>query len=71
MKSHTTGPAFLTIAAHLDTGLHSAARDGSGWRTLDLDALQQRIETGELREREALWFHPATDEETRGLGGPP
>jgi len=43
----------LAIALYLGTGLHMAARAGSGWRVLDSDALMRRIETGELRDREA------------------
>ena len=61
----------LTVALYLDAGLRLAGREGSSWRTLDLDALQQRIETGELQEREADWYHSATEEETRGVGGAP
>jgi len=59
----------LTIALYLDTGLRLVDQEGSGWRKLNLDALRQRIESGELREREAEWYHPATEEETRGAGG--
>jgi len=59
----------LTIALYLVTGLRLAGQEGSGWRTLDLDALQQRIESGDLGEREADWYHTATKEETRGTGG--
>jgi hypothetical protein len=57
----------VLIALYLDAGLRLASQAGSGWRTLDLDVLQQRIETGELRDREADWYHRATDEETGGL----
>jgi hypothetical protein len=61
----------LTIAMFLTTELRLAGREGSGWRTLDLEALRQRIETGELREREADWYHRATEEEARGVRGAP
>jgi len=59
----------LTIALYLDTGLRLAGETGSGWRKPDLDALTQKIESGELRDREAEWYHPATEEEMRGAGG--
>jgi len=59
----------LTIALYLDSGLRLSGLAGSSWRTLDLDILRQRIETGELREREADWYHSATQKETRGVGG--
>jgi hypothetical protein len=54
----------VVIVLHLDAGLRLAAQEGSGWRALDLEALRKRIETGELREREAEWYHPSTDEES-------
>jgi hypothetical protein len=59
----------VVVVLYLKSGLRLADREGSGWRALDLDALQQRIETGELRDREAEWYHPATEEETRGVRG--
>jgi hypothetical protein len=56
------------IALYLSAGLRLAGDTGSGWRSIDLDALQRRIETGELRDREARWYHPSTPEET-GISG--
>jgi hypothetical protein len=61
----------LTISLYLDTGLRLASQEGSGWRAIDLNALTHKIESGELREREAEWYHLATEEETRGIGGSP
>jgi hypothetical protein len=61
------GLTALVGMLYLSEGLRLAAREGSGWRTLDLDVLMQRIETGELRDREADWYHPASDEEERGV----
>jgi hypothetical protein len=57
----------VLIVLYVDAGLRLASQTGSGWRTLDLDALHQRIETGELRDLEADWYHRATEEETGGL----
>jgi len=48
--------------------LRLADRGGVGWRTVDLGALQRRIESGELRDREADWYHPATAEEATAGG---
>lgn len=56
------------IALYLNAGLRLAGPGGAGWRTVDLDSLQRRIESGELRDREADWYHPATSEETVGGG---
>ena len=61
----------LIIVLYLATGLQLADQTGSGWRKVDLDAVMQRIETGELRELEADWYHPATEDEVRGLEGTP
>ena len=65
------GLTGLIIVLYLGTGLRLAGHEGSGWRQIDLDALQQRIETGELRDREADWYHPATEEEAATAGGGP
>jgi hypothetical protein len=59
---------LLAIGLYLDEGLRQAELEGAGWRRIDLEALQRRIETGELREREADWYHPATPEEAAGGG---
>ena len=52
------------IALHLGSSLRLAEFSGTGWRTLDLSALQRRIDSGELSEREASWYHRATPGET-------
>lgn len=59
----------LVISLYLAQGLRVAEQEGSGWRKLELDALLQRVETGDLREWEADWSHPSTEEESRGLRG--
>ena len=59
---------LLVIGLYLGEGLHRVEREGTGWRTIDLEALQRRIETGELREREAQWYHPATPQEAANGG---
>jgi hypothetical protein len=63
--------ALVLIALHLGEGLDLAARAGSGHRVIDRQALERRIEAGELRDREALWFHQARPEETSGGGRAP
>lgn len=57
----------ILIALHLSAGLQLVGHEGSGWRSVDLDALQRRIDTGELRDHEADWYHPSTADEI----GPP
>jgi hypothetical protein len=57
------------IALYLSAGLKLAGEEGTGWRAIDLDTLQRRIETGELRDREASWYHSSTPEEVQTSGG--
>ena len=59
----------LLIALHLGEGLRLAAREGSGHRVIDVKALERRIDAGDLSDREADWYHPATPQESGG-GGP-
>ena len=63
----------LVIALQLADGLRLAGLTGSGWRVVDRQALERRIGAGDLSDREAVWYHPATPEETRaaGSGGEP
>jgi hypothetical protein len=59
----------LLIALHLEEGLLLAALAGSGHRVIDLKTLEWRIDAGDLTDREADWYHPATPQESAG-GGP-
>ena len=63
------GITLLIIALYLSTGLRLAEQGASGWRKLDLESLRRRIETGELRNREADWYHQSTREEGAATGG--
>lgn len=58
----------LLAGFYLSESLRLAGREGTGWRTLDLQALHRRIEIGELRDREAVWWRPATPEEAATSG---
>ena len=50
---------LMLIAWHLTLTLAQPAGQGQGWRDLDLELLQRRIDAGDLRDREADWYHPA------------
>jgi hypothetical protein len=63
------GITTCLIGLYLNAGLRLARQEGSGWRTIDLPALERRIETGELRDREADWYH--TQAPGAGAGGKP
>ena len=54
----------LLIALHLGEELRLAAREGSGHRVVDLKALERRIDSGDLSNREADWYHLATPQES-------
>lgn len=56
----------LLIALHLGEELRLAAREGSGHRVIDLKALEGRIDSGDLSNREADWYHLATPQESGG-----
>ena len=57
---------LVLMTLHLDEALRLAADIGRGHRMIDLKALVKRIDAGELSDREAAWYHPATPNETRG-----
>ena len=58
----------LAISLHLGEGLRLAAREGSGHRVIDVKALERRIDAGDFTDREALWYHQTSPEETPGGG---
>jgi hypothetical protein len=55
----------LVIALQLSEGLQMASREGTGWRTVNTAAIQRGIDAGDLRDREADWYHPATPVERK------
>lgn len=57
---------LVLMALYLGEALRLTAHTGRGHRMIDLKALEQRIDAGELSDREAAWYHPATPDETRG-----
>ena len=56
------------IALQLSENLRLQGLAGSDWRTVDLPALQRRIDAGDLSDHEATWYHPATEQERRASG---
>lgn len=55
----------LLIALYLGgSGLGRVELPGGGSRVIDRGALERLIERGDLRDREAEWFRPATNAET-------
>ncbi len=55
--------SLVLIGLHLDEVGQGRSESGSGWRQVDLDALQRRIEAGDLSDREADWYRPAEEQQ--------
>ncbi len=55
--------SLVLIGLHLNEVGHVSSESGSGWRQVDLEALQRRIETGDLSDREADWYRPAEEQQ--------
>ena len=62
---------LLLMALHLGSSLRLSEISGTGWRAPDLPALQRRLESGELSDREANWYHPAAPDEAAAVRGAP
>lgn len=60
----------LVIALLLAEGLRLSGLGGVGWRAIDRQALQRRIDSGDLSDREASWYHAASEGEVRAAGAP-
>ena len=61
------GSTLLCIGLFLGQQTGEAVSNTGGWRQIDLPTLQQRIDAGDLSDREASWYHSATADE---LGQP-
>ncbi len=57
---------LVLMALYLGEALRLATHTGRGHRVIDIKTLERRIDAGELSDREAAWYHPATPDETRG-----
>jgi hypothetical protein len=52
----TVAAALACIVGFLLTQAGPEATGGGGWRRIDREALERRIESGELSGREASWY---------------
>ncbi len=60
------GFMVLSVAAiglYLAAGLNRLEQSGSSWRRIDIESVQRLMDSGELSEREAEWFHRTRPEE--------
>jgi hypothetical protein len=51
------GLSLLLVGLYLGETLERAAHPGRGHRRIDLKTLERRIDAGDLRDREADWYH--------------
>jgi hypothetical protein len=62
---------LLLIGLYLGQAWQQVDSEGSGWRRIDTDALQRRIDAGDLRDLRADWSHPARPDELPAAGTRP
>jgi len=53
------------IAGYVTGGVGVTPQEG-GWRRIDYQAVEARMEAGELVRKEALWYHAASEEQSAG-----
>ena len=56
---------LVCVGGYLASGVGVTPEKG-GWRRIDLDAVEARIEAGELVRKEADWYRPLSEEATPG-----
>jgi hypothetical protein len=52
------GLTLACIAGFLFSGFAETGTPTGGWRRIDTERLQMRLESGELQRREAEWYVP-------------
>ena len=55
---------LVCIAGYLASGVGVTPEESGGWRRIDFDAVEARIEAGELVRKEADWYHSLSTEES-------
>ena len=48
---------LLCVAGYLLAHVQTLQQETGGWRRIDLDAVMSRIESGDLLQHEAAWYH--------------
>ena len=54
---------LVFIGLFLTAQLQQVELEGSGWRRIDVELLQKRVESGDLSDHEAVWYHVETEGE--------
>jgi len=55
------GLTLLCIAGVLFSGFAETGTPAGGWRRIDMERLETRLESGELVRREADWYAPVPE----------
>ena len=53
---------LVCIAGYVASGI-GVSPEGGGWRRIDYQAVEARIEAGELVRKEARWYHPLSEDQ--------
>ena len=48
---------IFCMTGYLLANIEAMQQDSGGWRRIDLDAVLTRIESGDLMQHEAAWYH--------------
>jgi hypothetical protein len=51
--------SLVCVAGFLTAQFETGQQPAGGWRRVDLSAVNDRIEAGDLQRHEADWYHPA------------
>ena len=62
---------LVFIGLFLTAQLQQLEPKGSGWRRIDIELLQKRLESGDLSDHEAAWYHPEIEGEGDVRDGEP
>ena len=62
---------LVCMGGFLFAQMQTGEQPAGGWRRIDLPAVLQRIEAGDLQRHEADWYHPLQDRPRRSAGGTP
>ena len=62
---------LVFIGLFLTAQLRQVELEGSGWRRIDVELLRKRVESGDLSDHEAVWYHAVIEGEGDVWDGEP
>jgi len=54
---------LVCIAGYVASGIGAAPEGTGGWRRIDFQAVESRVDAGDLVRREADWYRPLSEED--------